>query len=97
MPAFSLVHFRIAVNESVGDSKEETIYMNVDGRGSHANYAKNVNLAKGDRVMVVGRLKQQERVEINGVKRTDVTVIPSTFSKLVRPVRTNPSDEKQGS
>tara|TARA_R110002167_G_scaffold190962_1_gene393239 strand:- start:3979 stop:4365 length:387 start_codon:yes stop_codon:yes gene_type:complete len=93
----SLVHFRIAVNETVGDSKEETIYMNVDGRGSHAHYARNVNLSKGDRVMVVGRLKQKEHVETNGVRRTNVTVIPSTFSKLVRPVRTKPSDEKQGS
>ena len=32
----NLVSFRIAVNESVGNGKEETVYMDVDGWGSHA-------------------------------------------------------------
>jgi len=54
-----LVHFRIAVNENVGKEKEETIFMDVDGWGGHATYAKNVNLAKGDRVMLTGRLRQK--------------------------------------
>ncbi len=80
----NLVHFRIAVNENIGNSKEETIYMDIDGWGGHASYAKNVNLSKGDRVMITGRLRQKNW-EKDGIKRTDVTVVPRTFSKLVRP------------
>ena len=56
----NLVTFRLAVNESIGKDKEETIYMDVDGWDNHAKYAENVMLAKGDRVIVTGRLKQRE-------------------------------------
>ena len=48
-----LVTFRIAVNESIGNGKEETVYLDVDGWGSHAAY---------------------------------YSVLPSTFSKVVKPV-----------
>ena len=49
-----LVTFRIAVNESIGQGKEETSYFDVDGWDSHARYAQNVTLQKGDRVHVEG-------------------------------------------
>ena len=51
-----LVTFRIAVNESIGNGKEETVYLDVDGWGSHAAYSENVGLSKGDRVIVDGRI-----------------------------------------
>lgn len=80
-----LVSFRIAVNESVGNGKEETVYMDVDGWGSHAGYARNVSLSKGDRVIIDGRLRQRNWEDKTGVNRTSYTVLPSTFSKVVKP------------
>lgn len=81
-----LVTFRVAVNESVGSGKEETIYLDVDGWGSHAAYSKNVNLVKGDRVIVDGRLRQRNWEDKDGKPRTSYSVLPSTFSKVVKPV-----------
>ena len=81
----NLVTFRVAVNESIGGGKEETVYMDVDGRGPHAEYSKNVTLAKGDRVIVDGRLRQRNWEDKNGNSRTYYSVLPSTFSKVVKP------------
>ena len=83
-----LVTFRLAVNESIGKGKEETIYMDVDGWDSHARYAENVLLSKGDRVIVTGRLKQREWTDKNGANRVSYSVLPSTFSKVVKPIAT---------
>jgi single-strand DNA-binding protein len=80
-----LVSFRIAVNESVGNGKEETVYMDVDGWGSHAGYARDVSLSKGDRVIIDGRLRQRNWEDKAGANRTSYTVLPSTFSKVVKP------------
>jgi single-strand DNA-binding protein len=82
-----LVSFRIAVNESVGNGKEETVYMDVDGWGSHAGYARDVSLSKGDRVIIDGRLRQRNWEDKTGVNRTSYTVLPSTFSKVVKPAK----------
>lgn len=82
-----LVSFRIAVNESVGSGKEETVYMDVDGWGSHAGYARDVSLSKGDRVIIDGRLRQRNWEDKTGVNRTSYTVLPSTFSKVVKPAK----------
>ena len=38
-----LVTFRLAVNENIGNGKEETLYLDVDGWDSHARYSKNVS------------------------------------------------------
>ena len=81
----NLVTFRLAVNESIGKDREETIYMDVDGWDNHARYAENVMLAKGDRVIVTGRLKQREWTDKNGSNRVSYSVLPSTFSKVVKP------------
>jgi single-strand DNA-binding protein len=80
-----LVSFRLAVNESIGKDREETIYMDVDGWDNHARYAENVMLSKGDRVIVTGRLKQREWTDKNGANRVSYSVLPSTFSKVVKP------------
>ena len=80
-----LVTFRVAVNESIGHGKEETTYLDVDGWGSHAAYAQNVTLSKGDRVIVDGRLRQRNWEDKNGASRTSYSVLPSTFSKVVKP------------
>lgn len=81
-----LVTFRIAVNESLGNGREETLYLDVDGWGSHADYADNVELSKGDRVIVDGRLRQRSFETKDGVNRTVYSVLPSTFSKVVKPI-----------
>jgi len=92
----NLVTFRIAVNESIGNGREETVYLDVDGWGSHADYAQNVSLVKGDRVIVDGRLRQRNWEDKNGVNRTSYTVLPSTFSKVVKPPRSESrSDSKK--
>lgn len=83
-----LVTFRIAVNESFGsgpDKREETVYFDVDGWNSHSRYAQSVLLAKGDRVIVDGRIRQREWVDKNGSSRTSYSVVPNTFSKVVKP------------
>lgn len=82
----NLVTFRVAVNESVGNGKEETIYLDVDAWGSHADYSKNVDLTKGDRVIILGRLRQRNWEDKEGKPRVSYSVLPSTFSKVVRPV-----------
>ena len=89
-----LVTFRIAVNESVGNGREETVYLDVDGWGSHAAYAQNVQLSKGDRVIIDGRLRQRNWEDKNGVSRTSYSILPSTFSKVVKPSRELASTEK---
>jgi len=81
-----LVTFRIAVNESLSNGKEETLYLDVDGWGAHADYADNVSLSKGDRVIVDGRLRQRSFEAKDGSNRTVYSVLPSTFSKVVKPV-----------
>ena len=84
----SLVTFRIAVNESIGNGKEETVFMDVDGWGSHAEYSQNVQLAKGDRVIIDGRLRQRTWEDKEGNSRTSYSVLPSTFSKVLKPHQT---------
>ena len=82
-----LVTFRVAVNESIGNGKEETVYLDVDGWGSHAEYSKNVELGKGDRVIIDGRLRQRNWEDKEGNARVSYSVLPSTFSKVVKPSR----------
>ena len=81
----------MAVNESIGNGKEETTYLDVDGWGSHAAYAENVMLSKGDRVIVDGRLRQRNWEDKNGASRTSYSVLPSTFSKVVKPTNMKPA------
>ena len=81
----NLVTFRIAVNESIGNGKEETVFMDIDGWGSHAEYSQNVELSKGDRVIVDGRLRQRTWEDKDGNSRTSYSVLPSTFSKVLKP------------
>ena len=82
-----LVTFRMAINESIGNGKEETVYLDVDGWGSHADYAQSVFLEKGDRVIVDGRLRQRNWEDKDGNSRTAYSVLPSTFSKVVKPTQ----------
>ena len=86
-----LVTFRMAVNESIGNGREETTYLDVDGWGSHAAYAENVMLSKGDRVIVDGRLRQRNWEDKNGASRTSYSVLPNTFSKVVKPTNMKPA------
>ena len=79
-----LVAFRVAVNETIG-GREETVYFDVDGWNSHSKYAQSVLLAKGDRVIIDGRIRQREWVDKNGSNRTSYSVVPTTFSKVVKP------------
>ena len=80
-----LVTFRVAVNERVGNDREETIYLDVDGWGSHADYSRSVELTKGDRVIIDGRLRQRSWEDKIGSSRVSYSVLPSTFSKVVKP------------
>jgi single-strand DNA-binding protein len=82
-----LVTFRVAVNEQVGNGREETLYLDVDGWGSHADYSRNVDLSKGDRVIIDGRLRQRSWEDKEGNNRVSYSVLPSTFSKVVKPVK----------
>ena len=92
-----LLTFRVAVNESIGNGKEETTYLDVDGWGSHASYAQNVTLSKGDRVIVDGRLRQRNWEDKNGASRTSYSVLASTFSKVVKPTNMKTTASKSSS
>jgi single-strand DNA-binding protein len=83
-----LVSFRVAVNESLGSNKEETTYFDVDG-WNQSSYAQSVLLSKGDRVFIDGRVRQREWTDKNGTKRVSYSVIPVSFSKLVKPTITS--------
>ena len=80
-----LAVFRIAVNERLNREKEETLYIDVNAWGWHVPYCKNVNLSKGDRVILKGRLQERSWKDGQGNNRTSVVVVPNTFSKVVRP------------
>ncbi len=80
-----VLNFRVAVNEKVGRGQEETTFIDVEGWGSHAHYAENVSLSKGDRVIIEGRLKQKSWSDGSGQKRTNYFVAPNNFSKVVTP------------
>jgi len=83
-----LVAFRVAVNENIG-GREETVYFDVDGWNSHSKYAQSVLLSKGDRVIIDGRIRQREWTDKNGSARTSFSVVPNTFSKVVKPTVTD--------
>ena len=80
-----VLNFRVAVNEKIGKGQEETTFIDVEGWGSHAYYAENVSLRKGDRVIIEGRLKQKSWSDGSGQKRTNYYVAPNNFSKVVTP------------
>ena len=44
-----------------------------------------LNLSKGDRVIIDGRLRSREWTDKNGSNRTSYSVLPSSFSKVVKP------------
>ena len=83
-----LVAFRVAVNENIG-GREETVYFDIDGWNSHSKYAQSVLLSKGDRVIIDGRIRQREWTDKNGSARTSFSVVPNTFSKVVKPTVTD--------
>ena len=80
-----LVTFRIAVKESFGENREETAYFDIDGWNNHCKYAQSVLLSKGDRVIVDGRVRQREWTDKNGANRVSYSIVPTTFSKVVKP------------
>ncbi len=82
-----LATFRIAVNDPIGNGREETSYHDIDAWGHHAKYAQGVDLVKGDRVTITGRIRQREWEDKNGSKRTSQSVQAETLNKVVRPPR----------
>jgi len=48
-------------------------------------------VSKGDRVIVDGRLRQRNWEDKNGASRTSYSVLPSTFSKVVKPTNMKPA------
>lgn len=90
-----LVSFRVAVNDTFANGKEETVYLDVDAWDNGAKYAKSVLLSKGDRVTVDGRLKQRDWTDKNGVSRVSYSISSNTFSKLVKPQSSKAPAEEQ--
>ena len=81
----SLAEMRVAVTDKVGKDKEETLFIDVDAWGYNADYAKNCNLRKGDKVIVEGRLRSREWTDQNDTKRTNFSISPVSLNKVVRP------------
>ena len=83
-----LAVFRIAVNERISKDYEETLYIDVNAWGYHVPYCKNIELSKGDRVTVRGRLQERQWTDKEGNKRYSMVVVPNNFSKIVKPTKT---------
>ena len=78
-----LTTFRLAVNspykDKSGNWQEDTVFIDVTTWGNLAD--KTVQLSKGDRVFVSGRLKMEEW-ESNGQKRLKISVTAWKVEKL---------------
>lgn len=85
-----LAIFRIAVNERISKDYEETLYIDVNAWGYHVPYAKSVELSKGDRVTVRGRLQERKWTDKEGNNRYSMVVVPNNFSKIVKPKKSAP-------
>lgn len=90
-----LAVFRIAVNERISKDYEETLYIDVNAWGYHVPYCKSVELSKGDRVTVRGRLQERQWTDKEGNKRYSMVVVPNNFSKIVKPKKVKPTSEKE--
>jgi len=77
--------FRMAINERVSKDYEETLYIDVNAWGYQSAYVKNVDLSKGDRVSVRGRLQDRSWTDQEGNKRIQFVVVPENIAKIVRP------------
>ena len=82
-----LAVFRIAVNERISKDYEETLYIDVNAWGYHVPYCKNIELSKGDRVTVRGRLQERQWTDKEGNKRYSMVVVPNNFAKIVKPTK----------
>lgn len=80
-----LAEMRIAVTDKVGKNKEETLFIDVDAWGYNAEYAKNCNFKKGDKLIVEGRLRSREWTDQNDTKRTSFSISPVSLHKTVKP------------
>tara|TARA_R110002012_G_scaffold319857_1_gene541577 strand:+ start:651 stop:1052 length:402 start_codon:yes stop_codon:yes gene_type:complete len=80
-----LAIFRIAVNERISKDYEETLYIDVNAWGYHVPYCRSVELSKGDRVTVRGRLQERKWEDKEGNTRYSMVVVPNNFSKIVKP------------
>jgi single-strand DNA-binding protein len=81
----SLAEMRIAVTDKIGRDKEETLFIDVDAWGYNADYAKNCDFKKGDKVIVEGRLRSREWTDQNDSKRTSFSISPVSLHKAVKP------------
>ena len=82
-----LAVFRMAINERISKDYEETLYIDVNAWGYQASYCKNVELSKGDRVSVRGRLQDRSWTDNDGNKRFSMVVVPENIAKIVRAPR----------
>ena len=78
-----LAVIRVAVNQRLSRENEETLYIDINAWGWHVPYCKNVDLSKGDRVMVTGRLQDRSGVDKDEKKRFNVVVVPTGFTKCM--------------
>ncbi len=92
-----LAVFRMAINERISKDYEETLYIDVNAWGYQAAYCKNVDLSKGDRVTVRGRLQDRSWTDKEGNKRVQFVVVPNNFSKIVRPPKTETTHSSETS
>jgi single stranded DNA-binding protein len=72
---------RIAVNHRGKDGKEETLYIDVTCFGYLVEYGRGVNLSKGDKVSVNGRLQERAWLDKNQNKRSTVCVLANRLFK----------------
>ena len=83
-----LAVLRMAVNERLNKEKEETLYIDVNAWGYLVPYCKEVNLAKGDRVLVRGRLKEDSWTDKESqAPRSRMVVVPDKVSKIMTRTR----------
>jgi single-strand DNA-binding protein len=80
-----VAEFRIAVNHYMGQDKQETAFFDVNAWGYQADYCEGVNLSKGDRVVLTGRLQEKTwEDKETGKKRSRFVLVPNRVAKAVK-------------
>ena len=75
----SVAEFTLAVNRKYGE-KEETMFLSAEAWGKLGEIVANV-ASKGSRVLITGRLKQ-DNWESNGEKRSKLVVVVEEFMNM---------------
>jgi single-strand DNA-binding protein len=84
-----LTSFRIGVNERISEDKEETLFIDVDAWYERSEACQNSDFSRGDRILVLGTLRERTWQDQEGKTRSKMSVVAKTVSLVKKkPVKT---------